>query len=40
MGKYLMYTVTLLAYTTIHIMRMSLPFVQLDLMKFFNIHRF
>lgn len=38
--KYLTYIVTLLAYTTVHIMRMSLPFVQLKLMEFFNIDKF
>jgi sugar phosphate permease len=38
--KYPTYFVTLLAYTTVHMMRMSLTFAQLKLMQFFGINNF
>jgi sugar phosphate permease len=38
--KYITYFVTLFAYASIHMMRMSIPFVQLKLMDFFKIDKF
>jgi sugar phosphate permease len=38
--KYTTFIVTMLAGMSVHIMRMGLPFVQLQLMRFFGIHKF
>lgn len=38
--KYATYCVTMIACMTVHIMRMGLPFVQLQLMHFFGIRKF
>jgi len=38
--KYATYCVTMIACMTVHIMRMGLPFVQLQLMYFFGIRKF
>lgn len=38
-NKYVVFVTTLLGYSTLHIMRMTLPFVQLDLMQFFFINK-
>jgi sugar phosphate permease len=38
-NKYLVFISTLLGYSVVHIQRMTLPFVQLNLMNFFNIHK-
>ena len=38
--KYIIFVVTLLGYSVVHIMRMTIPFVQLDIINFFGIHNF